>query len=107
MRSAQEAALVYTSRRTNLFANSASRAFVIIYNGEIVYQGYSSFGAVLYAFTAGYTAVFTIFTHLCTLFAVVTLYYDPFGIFDKMNESVRANINTNTAANAVGGGFGE
>ena len=98
MSAATEVTLVYTSHRANVLTRSASRAFFVIYYGEIVHEGYCTFGAVLYALTASDTAVGAYLTHVSTLFMVAALDCNTLGVFYNVDKSVGARLDAQSAS---------
>ena len=76
MCAADEITLVNAGNRADLDAGAAAGAFIVIYSCEVVYHLDSSFGAGLFAFAAGNTAVLTELADLSALIVVITFNND-------------------------------
>jgi len=92
---------VYTSDRTYRLAGSATRTLIVIYDCKIVYYCDRALGTVLCAFSTRDTSVYAVFTHVCALFAAVTLDNYTLRVLDEVDKSVRTSVYANPATDTL------
>lgn len=94
MSAAGKDALVNTVNRTSILARAASRAFIIVNNGKIVYHLDSTVRTGSLTLAAGDTAVDTSLSDNRALIVVTALNDNLFGVFNKMYDVIGAGLDT-------------
>ena len=101
MCAANKVTLVDTLNGTHGATNAAARTLVVIDNGKVVDNLYSTLGTGFLTIAACDTAVLTELAHVCALLVAVTLYNDTGGILDEVNDTVGTRTNAYSAADTL------